>query len=293
MSILERHPWSQSFQLWLTANNFKHRTISWARPIGKSKILLLGRLSDDSRPTLIFLHGLGNDALFPNIGFFRYVLSMGFNIVTCDLDGHGIGGSTEFSFANFDGFVEDLVCQLDKLNQGVAKYHFCGYSFGAVLQLNFAVQQPQRVASLTLIGMPTDLSLRILVVAEALTPLFKSYREALADYGIFGITPAIGSFKRDLYPVRLSKTETDDYIRVAAKIISNIGPLTLLPNVGVPTLLVVGSLDFIANQECGLEAAPNLQIEHVTLKGETHFSTMISKELAHAFVDFIETQGAK
>jgi pimeloyl-ACP methyl ester carboxylesterase len=287
MSALDRHPWAKPFKIWLDANKFEYQTSPWPRPTGTSKILVLGRPRDQSRPTVVFLHGLGNDILFPNLAFFRHILSHGFNIATCDLDGHGIGGTTEFSSHLPSTLVEDLVHHLDSDKGAATKYHFCGFSFGAVLSLNYSIQHPKRVASLTLIGMPTDLTARLSMATELLTPLFKIYRDALADYGLFGIIPAIGAFNRSRYPVRLSHTETEDYVEVARKIISELSPLTQLPKVTVPTLMIVGSLDFIANQVHGPLAVTNPPIKHLTLNGDTHFSSMINMKSAHTFIDFI------
>lgn len=291
MSALERHPYSKSFQLWLTVNKFEHRTLPLNRANGESKIFLFGLPMDTNRPTVIFLHGLGNDVFFPNIDFFRHILANGFNIATCDLDGHGIGGTTVFSIEDAGSLVEDLVGQLDQfnlVNLGTPKYHFCGYSFGAVLQLNYAVSHAKRVQSLTLIGMPKDLSSRILMATELLTPLFKSFRDALAVYGIFGITPAIGQFNRTRFPVRLRNTEEGNYLRVAAKIIANLNPEVLLSKVLFPTLEMLGSLDFIANPKEASQGVTNWPIQYVTLTGETHFSSMISKKCPVLFVEFIK-----
>jgi pimeloyl-ACP methyl ester carboxylesterase len=291
MSALERNSSSKSFQLWLTANSFEHCTLPLNRANGESEILLFGLPSEANRPTVIFLHGLGNDVFFPNIDFFRYILAHGFNIATCDIDGHGIGGTTVFLEDDVSRLVEDVVRQLDRFKIGAPKYHFCGYSFGAVLQLNYGVSHPERVASLTLIGMPKDLSSRILMATELLTPLFKSFRDALPDYGILGVAPAIGWFNRRRFPVRLHKAEKRDYLRMAAKIIGNINPEKLLPKVLFPTIEIVGSLDFIANKIEASQGVTKWPIKHVTLVGETHFSSMISKKCPRLVVEFIKSVG--
>jgi pimeloyl-ACP methyl ester carboxylesterase len=289
MTTLDRHSWSRKFKSWLTDGHFEHQSQHFARPGGNSELLMMGRLKDSTRPTVIFIHGLGNDALFPNVAFFRKLLISGYNIATTDLDGHGRTSSSQLSSTSAGSLIDDLVFQLDHSNLSATKYHFCGYSLGAVLQLNYAVHKPERVCSLTLIGMPTGHSARILISAELLTPFCESYREAISDYGALGIHPAVGPVFRGRYPVRMSESEQGHYLTTAAKIIAMFDPYTQSGLVTVPTLNIVGSLDFIANPSTLRPAAISPKSKTVILAGETHFSSMLCQESASAAGDFISS----
>ncbi len=279
MTMLDRHPWSRKFKDWISTNDLRHKTIQWQRAGGVCQLLVLGRPSDASRPTVIFLHGLGNDALFPNIELFRHLLSTGFNIVTCDIDGHGQSSTTVLGTNTICSFVSDVIAQCDEFLIGRPRLHLCGFSFGAALLLHYAVHHPERVLSLSLIGMPLHLATPLLFLGEILTPFMKSYIHAMKDYGLMGIQPAFGPFLRHRYPMRLEPGETANYIAVAATIIDKIKPAELLRLVTFPTLYMAGSLDLIANFSATIEFIKGLKgsgIQTCELRGETHFTSMLS-----------------
>ena len=90
MSMLLRQPWTNKFAGWLRSSGFEAQLIRWERAGGKSEFLALGHIQNSDRPIVMFLHGLGNDALFPNVHLFQHLLESGYNVFTADLDGHGI-----------------------------------------------------------------------------------------------------------------------------------------------------------------------------------------------------------
>lgn len=242
--------------------------------------MVLGHIKDQNRPIVIFLHGLGNDAIFPNLDFFRHLLMSGYNVVTTDLDGHGSSSTSTLSSTTIMTLAPDLIQQLDQIFVGRPRFHLVGYSFGAALLLDFAVHNPERVQSLSLVGMPMALRFNYGFMTEALSPFKGSYRQSLRDYGFAGIQPAFGPWLRGRYPVRVSEKETGSYLQVAATAIDAIDPMSKLRLVTFPTLCVTGSLDFIANASATAEFLDSIGIQHFTLKGETHFTSMLSNKMA-------------
>jgi pimeloyl-ACP methyl ester carboxylesterase len=292
MTMLDRHPWCLKLKDWLTANDLSHKSFQWQRAGGLCQLLVLGRPSDANRPNVIFLHGLGNDALFPNIELFRYLLSKGYNIITCDIDGHGQSSTTIFSAQTIETLVLDLISRCDEFLVGRPRLHLCGFSFGAALLLHYAVHHPERVMSLTLIGMPLHLATPMLFLGEILTPFMKSYIQAMRDYGVLGIQPALGPFLRHRYPMRLAAGETRNYIALAASIIDKIKPAEELRLVTFPTLCMAGSMDLIANYAATTEFINGLKgsmIQTFELKGETHFTSMLSPKGARRIEVLLRT----
>ncbi|HEV2166326.1 MAG TPA: alpha/beta fold hydrolase [Thermoplasmata archaeon] len=99
-------------------------------------------------PAILLLHGLGGDhtiwaPMLPG-------LSGEFRSIAPDLRGHGRTpapvGST-LSFAEFEGDLEHLLA-----SGGVERAHIVGFSAGALLALQFALDHPERVASLVSIA---------------------------------------------------------------------------------------------------------------------------------------------
>ena len=133
MSALNRHPWSQKFKSWLDARGFELKTRTWTRAGGESQLLLIGDFSDRDRASIVFLHGLGNDVVYPNIGLFRHLLANKYNLITCDLDGHGQNLSSLFSQTTAPTLIPDMLEIADTILHDSSDLHFCGYSFGAVL----------------------------------------------------------------------------------------------------------------------------------------------------------------
>ncbi len=99
-------------------------------------------------PPVLLLHGLGGDHTVWNDVIER--LSPEFRVVAPDLRGHGRSpapdGST-FSFSELEG---DLALLLDTL--GLPKVHLVGLSAGGFLALRWALDAPDRLASLTVVN---------------------------------------------------------------------------------------------------------------------------------------------
>jgi pimeloyl-ACP methyl ester carboxylesterase len=281
MSLLDRHPWSRKMKHWLSAHDFPHKTITWNRANGIASLICMGQVEDQNRSTVLFLHGLGNDALFPNVQFFKYLLKKGYNIVAADLDGHGqTPSSTELSQLNFRTLVSDMVHQFDQLTIGKPQLHFCGFSFGAVHMLDYCVHNPERVKSLSLIGMPLFLHSKLVFVPELLTPCSINYWRSFKDYGFIRAHPAIGPFGRTCYPIRLESMKTSQYLELTSYLIDDVNPLNLLRIITFPTLYTAGTLDFIANLKSLEPHLQKLGIQTFAIRGETHFSSMLSIKTA-------------
>ncbi len=109
-----------------------------------------GREFDPELPTLVLIHGGGNDHSAWGLQT-RYFAHHGYNVLVPDLPGHGrSGGRTP---TTIDGFGEWLWRFADAT--GVETAHLAGHSMGSLIVLAAAGKAPARTSSLTLIG-PSD-----------------------------------------------------------------------------------------------------------------------------------------
>ena len=98
----------------------------------------------EGEPALVLLHGFGGD--LNNWLFNSEALSEHRTVYALDLPGHG--ESTKIS-GGFKDLVAALAGFLDEL--GVARAHLAGHSMGGAVALQYALDNPDRVASVVLI----------------------------------------------------------------------------------------------------------------------------------------------
>jgi len=99
-------------------------------------------------PDVVLLHGLAGDHTIWN-GLIP-ALSEGVRVLAPDLRGHGRSPSPEGSTFGFDEMEGDVLAYLDR--SFAASAHLVGHSAGGFLALRIALDHPERVRSLTLIG---------------------------------------------------------------------------------------------------------------------------------------------
>jgi 3-oxoadipate enol-lactonase len=96
-------------------------------------------------PWLTFIHQLGGDlSIWDQLaGYFRD----DFTVLRYDVRGHGASGVPRSSFSIKD-LAGDLAALLDAL--GAARTHLVGMSMGGMIAQQFALDHPERIATLTL-----------------------------------------------------------------------------------------------------------------------------------------------
>ena len=113
----------------------------------KSGPVLVAQTGDASKPTVMLVHGLGNNAHRD----WRYVypaLSDRFRMVMLDLPGFGDSGALNGGYS-FDGLataLEELAQQLE-----LRRFDLVGHSLGAAVSLYYADRYPARVQRLVLV----------------------------------------------------------------------------------------------------------------------------------------------
>ena len=95
--------------------------------------------------TVVFLHGIGAGPDSWNAQIDS--LPEGFTGIAPRITGHTDAGNQEFSLASAAADVRD---ELDR--RGIQRAHLCGLSLGGMVATRFAIDCPERVASLVLSG---------------------------------------------------------------------------------------------------------------------------------------------
>jgi pyruvate dehydrogenase E2 component (dihydrolipoamide acetyltransferase) len=108
------------------------------------RYLALGE--SDSVPTLL-LHGFGAD--LNTWMFTQPALADGRRVVALDLPGHG-GSAKQLDRADADSLAAIVDHALNAL--GIERLHLVGHSMGGGIAISFALREPERVATLTLIS---------------------------------------------------------------------------------------------------------------------------------------------
>jgi pimeloyl-ACP methyl ester carboxylesterase len=119
--------------------------------------------------TVVMLHGTGNSgAMWRRVSD---ALPIGCVAVTPDLIGYGAGAAWPAGAAAFS-MVDEVRAIIPALPANCHHFHLLGYSYGGAVALAWALAEPRRVLSLTLI--------------EPVFPLALAYRDEHPAYAEFG-----------------------------------------------------------------------------------------------------------
>ena len=280
----------------LSELGFEFQQVSFARTkaSGRTGGFLLKPLRS-STSVVVFLHGTGNDALYPQISLFIKLLSQGLQIISFDLDGHGLRSTTKLDPSSLSTCLEELFEQ-KKLWCEVHKVHFVGQSLGGGLVLDFlARHQDKRFCSAALISTPLHLnSLSSLPYRELLSITRLSFLRQIAIYGPWHALPALGGFKRSQYPIRLEDRVANpsslSYVKVVAAALDIMKLREKAAKVSTPMLLCYGDRDQIAPSSHGRilsHVMPNANL--LTIEGETHFTTMFARQAEDGVAAWIKS----
>jgi len=212
-------------------------------------------------PPLVLLHGIGSGA-----ASFRCqleILSARFRVVAWDAPGYG--GSTRFATAPPDAslYAAALDSWLGAL--GIDRCHLVGQSLGTLIAARFAAEQPERVLSLTLVGiakgharLPPSERQRLL--AQRLDDLNRLGPQGMAaKRGPCLLGPeATVAMRRTVVEI-MARIRPAGYAQAAHMLSTgdNTADLAALPT-GLPIQILVGEADVITPPAINLEIAAAL-----------------------------------
>jgi pimeloyl-ACP methyl ester carboxylesterase len=118
-------------------------------------------------PPLVLLHGatsLGSSDFAAQIPLF----SRAFHLVVPEARGHGRTRWDAAAGFRYDWLVDDLAAFVDAI--GLETFHLVGFSMGAMTALQYAVREPQRLRTLTVVGITTQREPRASVARRLMDP---------------------------------------------------------------------------------------------------------------------------
>lgn len=280
----------QRFERWLADHSMRwsRLTLSYGEP---KEGTALHHFHPGVRPrrTVLAIHGAGNDALFGWIGLFKRLLEIESQIFTLDLPGHGRHGQTLF-----DGRSALLAigALLGKAERSLPA-HAIGISLGGSLLLRALADHPAAICSAVMIVAPLAIEISPRAIAREIGPATLStlWRER-QHYGWTGLIPSFGSFKRELYPLRLADALPEGRFGYVESLNREIAALALdeiSPSIDLPVLLIYGERDRLVPAEQGERLHQRLpRSELHLLPGETHLSTPFAPAATRRLIHWIE-----
>jgi alpha-beta hydrolase superfamily lysophospholipase len=274
-------PFERDFRTWCDRKGVDWRSIRYARPEAGGEAWG-HRFSPPIEPvgSVLLVHGGGNDALFALTGLIGDLAARGLEVFSFDVDGHGRGSSTVLSAAPARECVAAALEAWRERPAGVP-LHAIGISLGGSILLHSLPGLGGAITSATLMCAP----LRIQLSGDAIRrelglPLLATVWRERHRYGLTGLIPSFGPFRRGAYPLRMADAPGPGpfgYVEVLNRILDGLELERAARDTRVPVLLVYGGRDLLVPADQGrrlheLMAASELLV----LERETHLSTPLA-----------------
>lgn len=208
---------------------------------------------DPAGEAVLMVHGFGSSAErnWLAAGWEKPLADAGHRLILTDLRGHGDSDRPDDPGAyRLTTLSQDAFVVLDSV--GVHRAHWLGYSLGSRIGLEAARTLPDRIRSLSLGGAAAN--------------------DLVAAQLIAAVSAAPGGAAQSL-------------ISFAEGVTTNPPPLPHSP-LGIPTLVVAGTLDDIALGAD--ELALRLDADYVQLTGRTHTNAITARAFKEAVLDHLK-----
>ena len=248
----------------------------------------------EPRRTVLALHGAGNDALFGWVGLFRRLLLDGAEVFSVELPGHGRGGTSHFTSEAARALIGRSV-EVCSERGGGRPLHTVGVSLGAACLLHALPDLGPSLASAALVVAPLEIRLSPRTVLRELTPATAAFLwSERRDYGITGLIPSFGPFKREIYPLRLPEPGRGafGYVGVLNRQLADARLLHRARDIPTPVLLVYGGRDLVVPAEQGERLAAALPDARLHIEPQsTHLSTPMLDSTLETLVRWFREHG--
>ena len=285
-------PFERAFRRWLQENGMGRERLELTVRGGEATTAY--RFSPGSPPArrVLALHGAGNDALFAWIGLFKKLLLRHVEVFTFDLPGHGRFGRGTF---DTDAAAIALHAALDRCEADAVPVHAIGVSLGGAVLLGALPDFQQRLTTAALVVAPLEIHFSARTVLTELGPTTFSllWRER-EHYGLTGLIPSFGPFRRDIYPLRLRQTPAKGafgYVQTLNAMLREMHLEESARQVELPVLLVYGSRDRVVPASQGERLQELLPRGHLQLIDGTHLSTPLDPRAVERLLGWIDLHG--
>jgi alpha-beta hydrolase superfamily lysophospholipase len=294
--------YERAFREWAEREGYGWERALYPRPRAGGDVLGF-RLTprQRSRGIVLAVHGAGNDALFALVGLFKRLLPLGFEIFTFDLDGHGRFSTTRFSVEAIRGSVLDAA-ERARAGREHIPLHGVGVSLGGAILLSQLPDLDPAPASVTLLVAPLRIRFSWgAVLGELGRATVRTLWRERQHYGLTGLIPSFGPFKRSVYPLRFAARAgggSFSYIDALNRALDALDLPTSARRTRSPVLLIYGGRDRVVPAEQGHALYRLLnRSEILVLERETHLSTPLAPIAVERLLDWIErhsvTSGAR
>ena len=252
-----------------------------------------GKPFNPEQPTAVFIHGVLNDHSVWILQT-RYLAHHGWNVLALDLPGHckSEGPPPE----RVEQAASTVIALLDSM--GIAKAALIGHSFGSLIALQAAAQEPERVSHLVMVGtaFPMRVSQALLdgavnapMKAIDMVNTFSHSMMAPPPSALGPGTWVHGGSRALMRRVLASNSQANVFYIGFKACDSYTGGETAMAKVQCPTLFILGQQD----QMTPPKAAQSLigkagHAKVVKLKAGHSLMTEAPEAVLHAMVDFLK-----
>jgi alpha-beta hydrolase superfamily lysophospholipase len=217
--------------------------------------------STEFKPLIILFHALGQDSVSPFWHWINELASNGIAVLSVDWDGHGAGSYSLLDLQEATRSIPLIIQRLYGEDGGTGlnaprngpKCFLMGYSFGASLSLIASTREDIKKHIYGIIAVSPVLQVQSFMnklkeVRSFFTPRawFSDFANKFFYYGIWGLLPAYGSFKRKYFPIRL-KLDID-YTQQAREFVhETFENRKILKKVNAPVLWIHGFNDHVSS----------------------------------------------
>lgn len=290
-------PFERAFRRWCDTEGMRWTTSRYSRRSAGGETLA-HRFTPRASPrgAVLVVHGAGNDALFSLTGLFAELLRDGYEIFSFDVDGHGRANSTRLS-VGAAGEIIPAALEAWAPQRALVPVHAVGISLGGSLLLHALGSLETPVTSATLICAPLRVELAWRSIRREIgVPLLRTIWRERSRFGITGLIPSFGPFRRDVYPLRLAEPAgpgSFGYVEVINRLLDSLDLRDAARSTRVPVLLVYGARDLLVPPSQARELAGLIpSSELLLLPRETHLSTPLAPATRARLLSWLERHQA-
>jgi pimeloyl-ACP methyl ester carboxylesterase len=271
------------FHQWLKTEGYSFEESSYARSGGKAQVFLAK--AKTVGPVAVVLHSTGCDKYTPLVHLYRMLLEQGISIFAFDLDGHGVASTHVLDTeALIKGGVKSMVeAGLDAAHSKLdfEEIILIGQSLGGSIALDY-VLGPTKIPVTKLVCLATPILIEqqlISFLKEATSLWHPSVWGNLKNFGLEGTIPAIGNFRRDVFPIRVAKGR--GYAQGVINLINSFNLKERIKDLRTPCFWMHAHWDSIA------QGTPPPGATVVNLGRESHFSSLYTDRYFDQLRNFV------
>lgn len=284
--------YERGLRQWMEARGMRWERLRYARSAAGGDAVAY-RLAPAATPrgVVLTVHGAGNDALFSLVGLAKRLLLRGWEVFAFDVDGHGRHSTTLFSAAAAAQAAGEAARRSGAAERGLP-LHALGISLGGAVLL--AALPTLSAASATLVAAPLRVRLSWgAILGELGMPLVRTLWREREHYGLTGLIPSFGPFKRATYPLRLAEPSPPGpfgYVQVLNGALEALRLADAARATPTPVLLVYARGDRLVPPEQG-EALHRLlpRSELLMLPRESHLSAPLAPQAVRRMLAWMGT----